>query len=376
MLRTINDRNESIQTIVSSIGDAMIACDLEGKIIFYNPAAIELLGPDLSDVTPQNLNNNWGIFNLDKVTLFPIDRYPLLLGLSGQETNDIEHFIRNKAKPDGVFVSITGRPVRGPNSEILGSVVAVKNISNRKKVEEEIRTVNASLFEKNIELLAANKELEAFSYAVSHDLRTPLRAIIGFSDILLRKFPNSLTDEGLDYLHRIKDSGEKLGQLIDGLLDLASLTKGETKKELVNLSLVAQNIADNFQIEDPHRKVIFDIKPNLMAQADKRLMLSVLQNLIGNAWKFTSKKAETKIEFGICSSPSLKTTYFVKDNGAGFNEKYSNKLFNIFQRLHSAKEYEGNGIGLATAERVIHRHGGTIWAEGKPNEGATFYFTL
>lgn len=370
------DRIASLHTIVSSIGDAMIACDLDEKIIFYNPAAVEMLGPDLSEASAKNYTSNFGVFKLDKVTPFPIDQYPLYLGLKGIETNDVEHFIRNKAKPNGLYVSITGRPILGLNSEILGSVVAVRDISSRKKSEEDLHSAVTSLYDKNLELLAANKELESFSYAVSHDLRTPLRGIIGFSNILIKNFSANLNAEGLSHLHRINESCEKLELQIDGLLELARLTRGKLKVERVDLSEMVKEIADLLKLESPERKSRFEIAVGVFANADKRLLQSVMQNLIDNAWKFTAKKAEAIIEFGVVDPSKESPIYFVKDNGAGFNEKYSSKLFNIFQRLHAVKEFDGNGIGLATVQKVIHRHGGTIRAEGKVNEGATFYFTL
>lgn len=367
---------EVIQTVVNNIGDGVVACDMSGKFVFYNLAATELIGPDVSGDSPTNWTDSFGVFLPDKTTPFPVDQYPLLLGLKGIETNEVEQFLRNSARPEGVHISISGRPMRSASGQMLGSVAVMRDISKRKLIEETIISTNMLLADRNAELAAVNKELESFSYAVSHDLRTPLRSIIGFSSILLKKFSDKINPEGLDYLTRIKDSGEKLGQLIDGLLDLSRLTRESLNKQRISLSLLANSVAADLKNISPDRRVEFIIAEDVMAEADQRLMRSVIQNLMSNAWKFTATRPVAKIEFGVVEDRENKPTYFIKDNGVGFNEKYSEKLFVIFQRLHSNQEFEGNGIGLATVQRIISRHGGRIWAEGRLDEGATFYFTI
>ena len=369
------EQSRIIQTIVNSIGEGVVATGLDDKIIFYNSAAIRIIGPDVSGYDASTWPSSFGIFLTDKVTPFPKEKVPLYLAARGSETDSVEMFIRNPAKPDGVFIEVSGRPIIESNAKISGGVIVIRDITERKRIEEQILAASVALHEKNIELVAVNKELESFSYAVSHDLRAPLRSIIGFSDALLKKASDKLSSEELDYLTRIKGSGDRLGQLIDGLLDLSRLTRGELRIEQFNLSEIVEGVASELKLESPNRVVHFAISPGITVKADQRLLRSVIQNLMGNAWKFSSKKTESKIEFGSLIIKDKKT-YFVKDNGAGFSEKYSNKLFSIFQRLHSTQEFDGNGIGLATVQRIISRHGGTIWAEGKSNEGATFYFTL
>ena len=227
----------------------------------------------------------------------------------------------------------------------------------------------------NYDLQAINRELEAFSYSVSHDLRAPLRSIDGFSQILLEDYKDDLGEEGQDYLGRVRKSAQRMGQLIDDLLELSRVTRGPLRRAPVDLSDMAEDVAGLLKASDPERPGRFVISDGLVGRGDARLLRVVLENLLGNAWKFTSKEPETVVEFGSEWRKGTRT-YYVKDNGAGFDEAYAGKLFGAFQRLHGPDEFDGTGVGLATVARVIRRHGGEVWAEGKVNEGATFYFTL
>jgi signal transduction histidine kinase len=225
------------------------------------------------------------------------------------------------------------------------------------------------------DLELSNKELEVFSSAVSHDLRTPLRSMAGFSKILFDEYSEVIDSKGKNYLQRIIASAHKMGLLIDGLLNLSRLSRGEIHTQMVNISKIVQSITEELQSIDPSRKVDFIIEKDVTLEGDSQLFYIALQNLISNAWKFTSKKEKGRIEFGV-EIQNDKKTYFIKDNGAGFDMQFSNKLFGIFERLHSVKDFEGTGIGLATVQRVIQRHGGRIWAEGIVNQGAVFYFNF
>ncbi len=227
----------------------------------------------------------------------------------------------------------------------------------------------------NRELEIVNSELESFGYSVSHDLRAPLRHIQGFSHVLARNYSASLDTEGKDFLKRIVDSCEQMGSLIDDLLQLSYVGRGNIEMQEVNLSEIAQDILSKLQKSNPGRNVQLSIRDNLIANGDSRLLAVALDNLLGNAWKFTRHSSQADIEVG-CEWQGNRCIFFVRDNGAGFNMAYHDQLFQPFQRLHAAEEFEGNGVGLATVQRIIHRHGGEIWATGKLGQGATFYFTL
>ena len=231
----------------------------------------------------------------------------------------------------------------------------------------------------NHELEATNRELEAFSYSVSHDLRAPLRSIDGFSQILVEDYADEIDEEGRDYLTRVRSASQRMGTLIDDILGLSRVTRGSMERKRLDLGALAEEVAEELREARPERKVEFSAQKGLEVWGDPKLLRVALVNLIGNAWKFTAKKPEARVEFGLSERLSHRgrvPVYYVRDNGAGFDEAYSAKLFGAFQRLHRADEFEGTGIGLATVQRVVRRHGGRIWAEGEVGRGATFYFTL
>src|SRR6185437_157455 len=247
-----------------------------------------------------------------------------------------------------------------------------------RRVEErthELQERNESLRRNAAELLAANSELDAFAYSVSHDLRAPLRSIDGFSQILLEDYATQLDEAGRESLHRVRAASQRMGTLIDDLLKLARVTRAEIRTEDVDLSGMARDIAAELEGATPERKVEFAIAPGLKARGDTRLLRVVLDNLLRNSWKYTAKQPAPRVEFRSADANGGQA-FMVRDNGAGFDMKYADKLFGVFQRLHSAADFEGTGIGLATVRRIINRHGGRIWAEGAVDQGATFYFTL
>src|SRR5262249_10540688 len=225
------------------------------------------------------------------------------------------------------------------------------------------------------ELERANQELEAFSYSVSHDLRAPLRAIDGFSKALHTEYSSHLDEQGRHYLKRVRSATQRMAQLIDDLLGLSRITRVAMSRERVDLTDLARKILGEVAAREPQRKFESVVAEDLVAQADPRLVAVLLENLMGNAWKFTSKQPLSRIEVGQQEREG-EAVFFVRDNGAGFNMKYAKKLFTPFQRLHSQDEFEGTGIGLATVQRIVARHGGRVWAEASPGQGAAFFFTL
>jgi PAS domain S-box-containing protein len=266
-------------------------------------------------------------------------------------------------------------PVKDNQGNLRGLVLSVVDVTDREKTLQHIEQLNQDLSRRTKELANVNQELEAFTYSVSHDLRAPLRSVSGFSRALLEDYQDKLDEQGKDYLRRVRGASSRMQQLIDDLLKLSRISRSEIKQTEVNLTQLAQNVANRLRRASPARKIDFIIQGNVKATGDRNLLRVVLENLLRNAWKFTRKRAKAKIEFG-AKEINGQTTYFVRDNGAGFDPGYTDKLFVPFQRLHSSSEFPGSGIGLATVKRIINRHGGRVWAEGKSEKGATFYFTL
>jgi light-regulated signal transduction histidine kinase (bacteriophytochrome) len=247
---------------------------------------------------------------------------------------------------------------------------------HRVRHQETIKELERMVIERTAQLQAVNKELEAFSYSISHDLRAPLRAIDGFSQAIIDEYVDKLDEQGKSYLQRIHHGSQQMAQLIDDMLNLSKLTRGKLNiQEHINLSLIVQDIAAELERQSPERQVEFHIQDNVIVRGDQSLLQSVLQNLLENAWKFTSKHSKSCIEFGTLKQNGRLVCY-VRDDGAGFESIYAGKLFGAFQRLHSANEFPGTGIGLASIQRIINRHGGEVWAEAEVEKGATFFFTL
>ncbi len=281
---------------------------------------------------------------------------------------------------DGPHTYIT---VKFPLLDSAGQPYAVCGISTditaRKRAEEQVRQLNAELEQRvrdrTAELEATARELDAFAYSVSHDLRAPLRSLHGFSEILLEDYSDSLDDEGRQHLQRIQANVARMGELIDDLLRLSRATRTGLKREQVDIGAQASEIIDWLRTAEPGRRAEVVIADSLVATGDSHLIRLALENLLSNAWKFTSRREQAIISVGAVDQPGGRV-FFVRDNGAGFDMRYAAKLFDAFQRLHPASEFEGSGIGLAIVHRILSRHGGRIWAESEPGKGSTFFFTL
>ncbi len=282
---------------------------------------------------------------------------------------DLEHKVGVKSKDElGELAAAFNRMTESLKKVTASRDELDREVTVRKRVEGEIVKANT-------ELAAVNKELEAFAYSVSHDLRAPLRSIDGFSQALIEDYPDRLDEQGKEYLQRVRLATQRMAVLIDDLLKLSRVTRSEMRRETVNLSTLAQSIAEELRETQPERQVDFAIASDLTTIGDPQLIRLIMENLLSNAWKFTSYHPQARIEFGLTQVDG-KEAFFVRDDGAGFDMTYANKLFGVFQRLHSSEEFPGTGVGLATVQRIVHRHSGQVWAEGKEEEGATFYFTF
>lgn len=259
-------------------------------------------------------------------------------------------------------------PEFDPQGNVVSVISSTLDITDRKRTEEELR-------QRSAELQASNRELEAFSYSVSHDLRAPLRAIDGFTRILMDDFASQIPEEGMLFLQRTRSAAQNMGQLIDDLLRLSRITRAEINRQWIDLGAIARAILEELQSAEPHRSAEIFVETPLKLRGDDRLLRVALENLLNNAWKFTSKNAQASIKVGKIIKKG-KNTYYVRDNGVGFSMNYIDKLFSPFQRLHTLEEFPGTGIGLAIVKRIIHKHGGEIWVESEPGKGAAFYFTL
>lgn len=273
-----------------------------------------------------------------------------------------------------VPVEISLSPVSDADGRLV--IAAIRDVTARREAEQRIQDLNERLLRDNTQLSAVNSELESFSYSVSHDLRAPLRAIDGFSQALLEDCAARLDTEDLLYLKRIRQAAQRMGLLIDDLLQLSRVTRADITLEPVDLGILVRDILDDMCTTEPTRFVDIQIPQHeIPARGDPRLLRIALENLISNAWKFTSGRRSSRIAFGVRGQDG-ETVYFLQDNGVGFDMAYANQLFRAFQRLHDAREFPGVGIGLATVQRIIRKHGGRIWAQAEPDKGATFYFTL
>lgn len=351
----LRDQEERFHSTLDNMLEGCQILDFDWRYVYVNDAAAKhgattidaLIGRKMTEVYP----------GIEKTIMFSHLKRCMSSRTAYQMENEFTYLDGKKA-----WFELNIQPV--PE----GIFILSQDITMRKNVQKEIQDLNENL-------TRVNKELEAFSYSVSHDLRAPLRSINGFSDALLEDYMGKLDEQGRDYITRIINATAHMNQLIDDLLRLSRVGRAEIHLEQVDLSLVASEINKTIKKENPGRKVKVTIQKNLVAFCDKQLIEILLNNLLCNAWKFTSKVPSASIEFGMKEIEGSKVFYLC-DNGAGFNMKYADKLFVPFQRLHSNDEFQGSGIGLAIVSRIVHRHSGKIWAKGDVGKGATFYFTL
>jgi PAS domain S-box-containing protein len=361
--QALQTSEEKFRNVAETANDAIISANDQGRIIYVNRAAARTFSYSAEEMIGQPL------------TLLMPARF------HSAHLQGFERFLKTgEAHIIGKTVELTGRRKNGTEFPLQFSLSSWKtaegifftgilsDITERKLAEEEMRLQNAQLD-------AANKELEAFSYSVSHDLRAPLRSIDGFSQALLEDCVEKLDEAEKSHLHRIRAATQRMGLLIDDLLNLSRVSRAEMRRERINFSALARSIATELQKTQGERGVECRIEDGMEVIGDPHLLRVVLENLLGNAWKFTSKRASAQIEVGRTNHNGTQA-FYIRDNGAGFDPAYTGKLFGAFQRLHGMTEFPGTGVGLASVQRIIHRHGGTVWAEGAIERGASFYFTL
>jgi PAS domain S-box-containing protein len=365
-LRESRDRYISqkrvLETITSNTDAQLALLDPDFNFIFVNPAYEKGCGYSKEDLIGKN---HFDLFpNEENLVLFKQVRdkgVPVIF-----KDKPFEY----AAQPERgtTYWNWMLTPVKNTAGGVEGLVLSLVDVTERKLSEQSLQKYAR-------ELENANNELEAFSYSVSHDLRAPLRALDGFSLAIIQDYEDKLDNEGRDYLGRIRQASQTMSKLIDDILRLSRIGRAEMHLDAVDLSLMVKSISEDLKSSQPERQAQFNIAPGVNAWGDLYLLQIAMKNLLENAWKFTRKNRQTIIEFGVTEQAG-KQAYFIKDNGVGFDLRYADKIFQPFQRLHSDRDYEGTGIGLAIIQRIVRRHGGNVWAESEPGEGATFSFTL
>ena len=352
---------------------SIVITDTEARIEYVNPKFTELTGYSVEEVLGQNPR-------LLQSGLMPRAVYVELWATLGAGRT-WKGELQNRKKDGELFwESATIAPINDAAGVITGFVAIKEDITGRKRTESQLQQLNEELEERIRERTAllelANAELDAFSYSVSHDLRTPLRGIDGFSQALMEECGDQLSPAARHYLQRVRAGTQRMGQLIDDLLKLSRVSRGTLNRQRLDLSAMAAALLEEIRQGDPGRRLEIRLEPGLTASGDQGLVRSVLQNLLGNAWKYTARVPEVRIEVFRSVQPDGSVAFCVRDNGAGFDMAYAGKLFAPFQRLHSTHDFEGSGIGLAIVKRIIRRHGGQVWATGAVDRGASFCFTL
>ncbi len=367
-----------LQSVLDSMVEGLVAADEQGRFILWNPAAAKILGHGGAPIAPETWSKHYGFYQPDMMTLVPADQIPLLRAIRG-EVCSAEMFVCNPERTEGVWIEAYAAPLKDKNGVARGGVVAFRDITQKKAADLEIRKLNESLEERigqrTAELEAANHELEAFTYSVSHDLRAPLRHIMGFAAAFMEEFGAAVDHQAVHYVERMRDGARRMSVLTDELLNLAKTGQKPLRLERTPLNPVVEQIIALLRGETEGREVQWRIGELPVVECDPVLVRQIFQNLLSNAIKYSRPRQHAVIEVGQMRMKDVSAIY-VRDNGVGFEMQYANKLFGVFQRLHRDEDFEGTGVGLANVHRIVKKHGGQIWAEAEVDRGATFYFTL
>jgi PAS domain S-box-containing protein len=367
-----------LRSVLDSMAEGLVAADAQGRFLIWNRAAERIVGYGPADLAIQEWSAYFGEYLSDGVTPFPAEQNPLARAIRG-EACTAEIFLRNPKIVGGVWIEASATPMGNADGVAQGGVMAFRDITQRRADEREIRKLKDELeirvVERTTELAEANKELEAFTYSVAHDLRAPLRHIQGFSKALMEDFGTGISPAAQDYVHDIIRGTQRMGQLVDDLLSLARIGRQELRIQVTGLNSLVEEVLRDLNNDTHGREIQWLIGELPFADCDPALMKQVFFNLLANAVKYTGPRKPAVIEVGQTDVHG-RSVIFVRDNGVGFNMKYADKLFGVFQRFHRNEDFEGTGVGLATVQRIIHKHGGRIWAEAEIDKGATFSFIL
>lgn len=363
----LRDQTRILASVFDSMAEGVLVVDHDGERVISNRAAEKIIGIGPRDVSRDEWSEVYGIYLPDKITLCPADDLPLVRAIRGEFVEATDLFVRNAEDSEGTWISVSARPLKDDDGNVQGGVVVVRDMSKQKQAQE-------ALAEKQRELERSNHDLEQFAYAASHDLQEPLRAVSGYCQLLARRFHGKLEPPADEYIHEAVSGARRMQDLIEGLLAYSRVSRMGNPLVLTDAQTALDQSLVNLRTAIEESKATITHGPLPTVLADPMQLMLLLQNLIGNALKYRgSYPPEVHVS---AREEENEWLFAVHDNGIGINPKYYERIFLIFQRLHTRNEYAGTGIGLAICKRIVERHGGRIWVESEPGQGSTFYFTL
>jgi PAS domain S-box-containing protein len=352
---------ELLEAILSSIGSGVMVCNSEGKFLLFNEMATQILGLGATTAPPENWAQFYGLYQADKKTLLKEEQIPLVRAMNGETVDKIQVYVRNRGVPSGIWCSVNARPLVSLTGERVGGVVVFEDITKRKVLADEVAR--------------SNRDLQQFAYAAAHDLQEPIRSIVGFTDLLIARLQNTLDEKSADQLKRVHAAAQRMQGLINALLAFARIETRSKPPEPCNCTRILDEVIANMHgtITQTGASIETDDLPTVVA--DKSQITQLFQNLISNALKYKKESEAPRVTITSSRVPGAHQ-FAITDNGIGIDMTYAEKIFVIFQRLHTKEEFPGSGVGLALCKKIVERHGGEIWLKSEPNKGSTFFFTL